>query len=111
MEYFRYSISELARKTKTRREILSGWVKKGYLTPTQIVGARFKFSMDAFLKAEQLALKDAMLDRSIERKEVLRTIEKKRRKMTSYLPNFDMPPVGAKVPDSWFDNLDIICQS
>lgn len=54
MDHRRFNISQLAIETNTSRTLLSEWVKNGYLVPTQIVGNRMKFSIEAFERAEKL---------------------------------------------------------
>lgn len=58
MDYGRYTISELSRLTNTSRTLIHAWKSKGYLKPTQITGTRAKYSLQAFLEAEKLALKN-----------------------------------------------------
>jgi len=54
-DYRRYTIAELQRLTGTSRQALTMWAAKGWLIPTQTVGARRKFSIEAFYRAEQIS--------------------------------------------------------
>ncbi|ROL55818.1 MerR family transcriptional regulator [Bacteroidetes/Chlorobi group bacterium Naka2016] len=59
MDFRRYTINQLSRLTGTSRHLLRDWVRRGLLVPTQISGNRKKFSFEAFLEAERLALDEA----------------------------------------------------
>ncbi len=82
MDYRRYTIPQLARETNTSLHTLYEWVRKGFLVPTQLSGQRKKFSIEAFLIAEQRAKQH---------------YSQRRNKQTK-------SPI-AKIPPSFFDSL------
>ncbi|GAB1371161.1 hypothetical protein MASR1M45_12230 [Candidatus Kapaibacterium sp.] len=59
MDYRRFNIAQLSKETNTCRTTLHEWIRNGWLEHVQIVGSRKKYSIDAFLKAEKLALEEA----------------------------------------------------
>jgi DNA-binding transcriptional MerR regulator len=85
MDFRRYTINQLSKLTGTSKHLLYSWVHKGFLVPTQISGNRQKFSLDAFLTAEKLALK-----------------EKEREKLNQFLYE---PQPNQKIPDNFIDYL------
>lgn len=82
MDYRRLNIAELAIETNTPRCTLHQWINSGYLIPTQISGNRKKFSLDAFLKAEKEALKSKKI-------------------------KYDRFTSGGRIPDDFFDNIEM----
>ncbi|QLH52785.1 MAG: hypothetical protein CH6_0107 [Candidatus Kapaibacterium sp.] len=85
MDYHRYTINQLSRLTGTSKHLLYDWVRRGLLVPTQISGNRKKFSIEAFLEAERLALEE------VQKKELDRFLSSPR-------PN-------ERIPESFFDSL------
>lgn len=80
MSELRYNISQLSRLTGTSRTTIHDWLNKGYLIPTQIVGSRRKFTLQAFEQAEKKAMRETQINVRL------------------------MTP--GKIPGSFFDNLD-----
>ena len=112
MDYRRLTISELSRETKTSRDTISSWVRNGWLIPTQIVGARRKFTMDAFNKAEKLAKEAAIQKLMTDAGDAARRFESepeakkggRRRK-----PNgLRMPGPGERIPPEIYDNIGFL---
>lgn len=91
MDYRRFNLAELSRETKTSRVILHDWIRKGWLQHVQIVGSRKKYSIAAFLSAEQKALEMANCNEQAIYKQINVVKSRVRR-----------------IPDEFFDNLDEI---
>ena len=91
IDYRRLNISELSKATNTCRKLLHEWVNKGYLRPSQLVGSRYKYTIDSFQEAEKQAFND--------NQKVMEEAKKSMRK--------DEPKhFGGKISDEWIDNID-----
>lgn len=71
MDYKRYTIKELSEATNTSKYILRSWIQKGFLLPVQKAGIRNKYSIDSFLSAEKLSLKEFSEIKSNKHNEIL----------------------------------------
>lgn len=102
MDYRRFNIAQLSKETNTCRTTLHEWIRNGWLEHVQIVGSRKKYSIDAFLKAEKLALEEASKKLKTDFQNSLDTANNGHYKNSKR-------DIHA-IPKGWFDNLDNIIE-
>lgn len=116
MDYRRLNITQLAVETKTTKPVLYDWIKKGFLKPTQISGGRRKYSINAFLEAEALALKESQ---TLSINEFLQqsatataspVFVKSKNKKVNHVP-FRLPGLYEPITAEVWDNLDLLCRN
>jgi predicted site-specific integrase-resolvase len=95
MDFRRLNISQLSKETNTSRKTLHEWINKGWLQPSQLVGSRFKYTIDSFQEAEKRSFSKNMESLNESKKNSVQIVHGR---------------YSDRISDEWFDNLDEIIE-